>query len=652
MRDTDKSRNQLVTELSDLREEVSRLKTENARSKQNEKSLGEIEKKFETLSVHAPVGIFLDDAQGCAIYINNKCAELIGLSPEEGLNFDWVPFIHEEDRERVTQEWMKAINEGTAFHQEYRWVHRDGKIVWTLGDVVPVRSPGGKIDSYVGTLVDITDRKNVEQELAKHRNHLEDLVAERTSQLIEAKEKAETANRAKSVFLANMSHELRTPLNAVLGFSQMMQKDAGLSENQKKNLEIINRSGEHLLRLINDVLEIAKIEAGKLQLEISTFDLHELVREVSDMMRLRAEKKGLLLDLDRSSDFPRYIRGDKARLRQILVNLVSNAVKFTEEGGVTLRVAIKDNAQRHLLIEVEDTGPGISKEDRQRLFKPFEQLPSGKTQNGTGLGLAIVRQFVELMNGDISVESAPGGGSRFRVDLLLEEAAEAEVVRLRDMHRGDVTGLASGQPVYRILIAEDQRDNQLLLTKLMTELSLEARVAENGEECVRIFEEWSPDLIWMDRRMPVMDGEEAARRIRQLPGGDKVKIVAVTASAFREEHKRILAAGMDGVVRKPYRFDEIYDSLARQLGLQFIYRETGPEEGIPPAALTPAMLACIGEELLTALREALDSLDGERIENVIQQISEQDKTLAELLKNLAGNFDYPAILSVLDETKL
>jgi PAS domain S-box-containing protein len=498
---------------------------------------------------------------------------------------------------------------------------------------------------------EIAERKRIEDELDRYHQHLEDTVQERTAELRLARDAAEAANKAKSVFLANMSHELRTPLNAVLGFSQLMRQDPGLSTGQCESLDIINNSGKHLLRLINDVLEIAKIEAGKLQLEISTFDLHELVREVSDMMRLRAEQRGLRLELAQSSDFPRYIKGDEARMRQILVNLVSNAVKFTVEGGVTFRLAVKDNAQHHLLIEVEDSGPGISKDDQQRLFRPFEQLPSGEIQDGTGLGLAIVHQFVQLMGGGISVESTLGKGSLFRVELPLEEAAEEEVVRLGDLRRGEVTGLAPGQPVYRILIAEDQRDNQLLLTKLMTELGLESRVAKNGEECIRIFEEWRPNLIWMDRRMPVMDGEEATRRIRKLPGGDQVKIVAVTASAFREEHKRMIAAGMDDVVRKPYRFHEIYDSLAQQLGLKFTYRERVQAEETLSTILTPDMLSGLEDELQTELHEALDALDGKRIATVIRRIGKQDAELARLLTSFADNYNYPEILAALKQVE-
>ena len=472
---------------------------------------------------------------------------------------------------------------------------------------------------------------------------------QRTEELRLARDEAEAANKAKSVFLANMSHELRTPLNAILGFSQLMREEPGLNPAQYDNLDIINRSGEHLLKLINDVLEIAKIEAGKLQLETTSFDLYDLVREVADMMRLRAQQKGLQLLLEQSPAIPRYIRGDEARLRQIMVNLVGNAVKFTDHGSVTIRLDVRENATRHLRIEIEDTGPGIGETDLRQLFKPFTQLPKGKARGGTGLGLSIVHQFVKLMDGTIVVESRLGKGSLFRVELPLTSAGKEELPPPIREKFADVVGLVPGQPHYRILIAEDQRDNQVLLARLMLNLGLDVKLADNGAACVKTFQEWQPHLIWMDWRMPEMDGTEAARRIRQLPGGNDVKIVAVTASAFLEEHTKVLSAGMDGVIRKPYRFNDIYDTLAQQLELKFTYAKHVNEEFESSPALTPSMLEGIDEKLLSSLHGALNTLNNEDIASVIRQIGEKDMTLAKILKSLADNFDYPTILQALDQ---
>lgn len=471
-------------------------------------------------------------------------------------------------------------------------------------------------------------------------------LAERKAELVLARDAAEAANKAKSVFLANMSHELRTPLNAILGFSSMMRREPQLTANQKENLDIINRSGEHLLSLINDVLQMAKIEAGRVQMQIAPFDLGGMVRDVVDMMRLRAEEKGLRLQLDQHSSFPRFIKGDEARLREVLVNLVGNAIKFTVRGGVTIRLGVKQNARQHLVMEVADTGPGISPEDQQRLFQPFVQLGKVGTQKGTGLGLAISRQFARLMGGAIGVESMPGKGAIFRLDLPVELATEAEVAGLRAAPAaGEVAGLLPGQPQYRILITEDQYENRLLLGKAMTSLGLEVKEAENGEQCVKVFQEWHPHLIWMDRRMPVMDGVEATRRIRQLPGGKDVKIVAVTASVFEEQVQELLDAGMDGVVRKPYRIHEIYDCMARQLGVTYVYQLVEGEAA--PAEVTPAMLAVLPAAMRKELKDALESLDSDHITAAIQQVSKVDAALAQTLSRMTDNFDYPAILHAL-----
>ncbi len=495
----------------------------------------------------------------------------------------------------------------------------------------------------------LTKQRCAEEALRRYKDHLEETVQQRTAELLIACDAAEAANKAKSVFLANMSHELRTPLNAILGFSSLMRREPQLTASQQEKLDIINRSGEHLLALINDVLEMAKIEAGRLQLEIAPFDLGSMVRDVAGMMQLRAQEKGLQLLLDQASEFPRYIKGDEARLRQILVNLVGNAVKFTAHGGVTIRLGVRQNAQQHLLIEVEDTGPGIKPEDMNRLFQPFVQLAESGMQKGTGLGLAITRQFAQLMGGTISVESTPGKGSIFRICLPVEIVSQAGIgVRPSRLHAGDVAGLAPGQPLCRILIAEDQQENRLLLTKLMADLGLETKLAENGEQCVKLFQEWHPHLIWMDRRMPVMDGVEAARRIRALPEGQAVKIVAVTASVFKEQRQELLDAGIDDFVRKPYHFYEIYDCLAKHLGLKYVYHSAGQEKAeAAPVPLTPAMLAVLPAAMREDLREALDSLDCERIAAVIGETSEIDGELGRALTHLAENFDYPAILNAL-----
>ncbi len=497
---------------------------------------------------------------------------------------------------------------------------------------------------------DIGARKAVEEALRRHEDQLEETVRMRTAELLLARDAAEAASKAKSAFLANTSHELRTPLNAILGFSSLMRREPGITPGQREKLDIINRSGEHLLTLINNVLEMAKIEAKRLQLERVPFDLGSMVRDVIDMMQIRAKEKGLQLLLDQPSNFPRFIKGDEARLRQILVNLAGNAVKFTSEGSVTVRLRTRQHGLPHLIIEVEDTGPGIEEKDQVRLFQPFVQLAESGSQKGTGLGLAISHQLAGLMGGSIAVESTPGKGSIFRVVLPAELTAVASAAAQQTRTQSaDVCGLAPGQPAYRILIAEDQPENRLLLTKLMTSIGLDTQAVENGKHCVKMFQEWHPHLIWMDGRMPLMDGFEATRRIRAMPDGQDVKIVAVTASVFGDHRQKLFDAGMNGVVRKPYRFHEIYGCLAQQLGVKYTTCAEDPAAVADfPLVLKPEMVAKLPEALRQRLTDALTSLDSDHIVAAISEAGQIDASLAAVLTRLAENFDYPAILRAIE----
>lgn len=597
----------------------------------------------------AKIGIWDWDISNNELLWDNSMYQLYGIKAEDfGGAYDaWARTVHPEDREYTDGEIQAALRGEREYTAEFRIVRPDGAIRYIKAESKTFLEQDGSPLRMIGTNIDITERKQYEKQLQHYKDDLEETVQQRTEELRLARDAAEAANKAKSVFLANMSHELRTPLNAILGFSQMMQQEPELTATQRDDIEIINNSGMHLLKLINDILEIAKIEAGKLQLEISTFDLHALVDEVSSMMKIRAQQKGLQLNLDQSLEFPHYIKGDEARLRQILINLTSNAVKFTEQGAVTLHLGVQDKAHHHLLIEVEDNGPGISEADQQRLFRPFVQLPLGETQGGSGLGLTIINQFVQMMGGSITIESKLGEGSLFRIELPLEMPDEQEVLHLYDNHSAEVIGLEPGQPIYRILVAEDQHDNQILLVRLMTFLSLKVKVAENGEECVRLFKEWKPDLILMDWRMPVLDGAEAAQQIRQLPDGDKVKIVAVTASVFKEQQEELHAVGMDGIVRKPYRFNEIYTTLAEQLGLRYLYKEPTSRQPLPE--LDVERVNALPEELRRQLREAVERLETKAINSAIQQVRDHDADLANNLLTISEGFNYQILLDALNE---
>ncbi len=466
-----------------------------------------------------------------------------------------------------------------------------------------------------------------------------------------AQEEAEAANKAKSNFLASMSHELRTPLNAILGFSSLMRNDSSIPEEQRKTLDIINRSGEHLLNLINDVLDMAKVESGRMSIDIAPIDLGEMVRDITDLMSMRAEEKNLKLLLDQSSNFPRFVRTDGIKLRQMLINLVGNAVKYTEKGSIILRLSSRPAEaidSQLLIIEVEDTGIGISAEDQSRIFSPFVQVDTHGLQKGTGLGLAITKQYVEFMGGRISLVSAQGRGSIFRVELPVIKAEEGDEITDTAKKNRKVLGLAPGQPEFRILVVEDEVVNWILLQRLIENAGLKVRLAKNGAEGIGVFEAWRPHFIWMDIRMDIMDGLEATRRIRKLDGGSEVKIVALTASVFKEERDNILAAGADDFIRKPYRPEEIYECMERHLKVKFLYEDALPDSGNKTAAdLSYESLAALPPELKIELSDAVVSLEAARINEVIGRISELNPELGKTLLYYADRLSYTKILQTL-----
>ncbi len=355
-----------------------------------------------------------------------------------------------------------------------------------------------------------------------------------------------------------MSHELRTPLNAILGFAQIMERNPNIS-SEKENLRIIQRSGSHLLTLINQVLDLSKIEAGHITTEENCFDLFLLLDELENMLSLKADKKHLALQFDCAPEVPRHICTDEVKLRQVLINLLSNAVKFTGEGSVNLRISLKnhidpkDKNKCIILFEIEDTGPGIAPEEMDHLFEAFGQTATGReTQEGTGLGLAISHKFIQLMGGDMHVKSEVGQGTTFSFDIRVQVVGADDMTQRSPTRRA--IALEPGQPRYRMLIVDDKWDNRQLLLKLLNPFGFDLREAKNGQEAIDIWETWGPHLIWMDMRMPVMDGYEATKRIRaQASRIPHIPIIAVTANVLEEGRAAVMSTGCDDIVIKPLK---------------------------------------------------------------------------------------------------
>ncbi|MFZ1830566.1 MAG: PAS domain S-box protein [Candidatus Competibacteraceae bacterium] len=609
--------------------------------KQAEAALKASEERYRALIELMGEGLVVIDREAKVTYTNPQFRLMIGFSEEELLGVPLETLLNENGKATFRIQFARR-QQGIFEYYEMEWLKKGGDVVETLISPKPLYDSEGRFIGSFAAILDMTDRKRAERELMTYRDHLEDLVKERTVDLERAKETAENANQAKSVFLANMSHELRTPLNAILGFSALLQRDNTITAPQHKNLDIINRSGEHLLTLINDILDMAKIEAGRMPIHLSPFGLVILAQDVIHLMRARATEKGLQLQLDLAPDLPRFINGEETKLRQVLMNLLGNAIKFTREGRVVLRLRTRAEPDGlRLLCEVEDTGPGIAPEDQARIFDPFVQLGEAAAQKGTGLGLSLTRQFVELMGGRIHITSQLGQGSRFQVELPVNAVAETGMPAQPPEGR-EISGLEPGQPNYRILVVEDQPENALLLGYLLEGVGFEVQVAENGQRGIELFQQWRPHFIWMDWRMPEMDGLEATRRIRALEGGDHVKIVALTASVFVDQHQEIQAAGIDETVHKPYCAKQLFDCLARQLGVRYIYKADAPAPETR-GALHSAALAELPDDLQRDLMDALVRLDTVLIDRVIAHIAERDAALGNLLRQYTDTFDYALI---------
>ena len=574
------------------------------------------------------------------IYLSNRWLKMLGYEIDElPQKIDtWERLIHPEDKPWVMERLNAHFADSSIPYQfDYRVLTKSGTWKWiaNYGKVV-VRDRNGMPLRMAGTHRDVSTRKQAEIELKQ------------------AKEVAEAANQAKSTFLANMSHELRTPLNAILGFARLIQNSPNLSPQHQEQVSIITRSGEHLLTLINDVLDLAKIEANRTTLNEEDFNLYNLISDIEQMFSIKIKTKRLWLCIDRDDDVPQYVRTDEVKLRQVLINLLSNAIKFTESGGISLMIQ-KSNTQLpiphcQLTFAISDTGAGIPPEELDIIFKSFVQSSTGKQSvEGTGLGLPISRAFVQLMGGDITVSSVVGRGSTFSFTINVS-VVEGISIKTQQTTRRAIA-LEPNQPRYRILIVDDKEDNRQLLMQLLSPFGFELKQATNGKEAIEITDNFEPHLIWMDLRMPVMNGYKAAQKIKSTAKGEATAIIAVSASNVIPETAITEDGNFDGFIRKPFRDSEIFATLSQHIGVRFIYEESHEFIHTLPTDVTAINLDDLAElsaDWVANLYQATIHGDFDLMLTLIEEIRTQNDSLATLLASLTNNFQFEELLNLLE----
>ncbi len=526
--------------------------------KQAEDQLRRSEARFRLLAEYASDIISRHNAAGEYIYVSPSCHTLLGYDETALLGHSISAFCHPDDMEMVTRIHQMPLEDQAQwpYSLSYRMRCQNERYIWLETTTRAVRhAESGEVKEIIAISRDITERKQQQEALQQ------------------AKEAAEAANRAKSAFLANMSHELRTPLNGILGYAQVLQRDAQLTDNQREGVEVIQRSGDYLLMLINDILDLSKIEANRLELQPIVFHLPHFVQDSVEVFLTRAQQKGIQLNTHIAPNTPQWVRGDERRLRQIVLNLLSNAVKFTLKGEVSVFVAL---SQERIHFKIQDTGIGIAPDKLQHIFQPFEQIETSEHHGeGTGLGLSITTKLVELMQGEIEVNSQWQQGSEFHVYLPLPMVSqEAEfLAQHHEKHKEIIAYHGSRQ---HLLVIDDSHENRLLLSHLLENVGFSVMTADSGQQGLATASQQSPDLVLMDVVMPGMDGLETTRRLHNVPGLETMPIIAISASAFAHHREDSLNAGCVAFLPKPINAWQLFATIAQHLPLEWIYQQEEP----------------------------------------------------------------------------